>query len=53
MDYNDLLIEILNMTPEERKQPVRFAEESVWASDTYKNVGSVCKNYGDLYLIEE
>lgn len=53
MNYNDLLIEILNMTPVERKQHVRFTDRQGWAEDTYKNVERVYKRYGDLYLVEE
>lgn len=54
MNYNDLLIELINMTPEERKQPVRFAKDSTWAIDTYQNVNYVHKsNYDGIFLIEE
>lgn len=51
--YNDLLIEILNMTPDERKLPVMFTDSDVWAPENAQNVGKVIRRFGDVYLMRD
>jgi hypothetical protein len=52
MTWNDLLIEILNMSKEEREQLVRVADSKMWASDTSSLVEEVYNDpYNDIYLI--
>ena len=50
--YNDLLIEILNMTPDERKEPVMFTDSEVWAPERAQNVGKVYWHFGSIYLMK-
>jgi hypothetical protein len=55
MDWNDLLIEILNMTPEQRKKPVRYSSLSGWCAS---DVGVTCERLytdqdGDIYLVQD
>lgn len=45
MDYNDLLIEILNMTPEQRSQKVKVADSYVFGFN-----GSDCT---DIHRLED
>jgi len=49
--YNDLLIEILNMTPEERKQDVMVTDSATWAPDVAVKVGEVYRHFDDVYLM--
>lgn len=50
--YNDLLIEILNMTPEERKQDVMVTDSAMWASETAEKVGEVYHGFSHIYLMK-
>lgn len=53
MTYNDLLIEILNMTPEERKKYVRYTDNVNCPDDSTISIGTVYRFYGEIYLVEE
>lgn len=56
MDWNDLLIEILNMTPEQRKKPVRYSSPGYgWrASDVEVTCERLYTDLdGEIYLVED
>jgi len=53
LTYNDLLIEILNMTPDERKQPVMFTDSIMWLPENAQNVGEIIRHFGDVYLMRD
>ena len=50
--YNDLLIDILNMTPEERKQDVMVTTSATWAPECADKVGEVYRHFDDVYLLK-
>ena len=52
MTWNDLLIEILNMSKEEREQLVRVSDNKMWAVETSSLVEELYNDpYNDIYLI--
>jgi hypothetical protein len=54
MTYEKLLLQILDMTPEQRKQLVKVTDNTAWADESHKPVQEVwvtCWNPNDLYLV--
>lgn len=54
MTYEKLLLQILDMTPEQRKQLVKVTDNTAWADkshDLVQEVWVTCWNPNDLYLV--
>jgi len=54
MDYEQLLLQILDMTPEQRKQPVKVTNNAAWADERHTLVQEVwvnTRNSNDTYLV--
>ena len=54
MTYELLLLRILDMTPEQRKQPIKTTDNTVWADKNHKLVQEVWVapwNPNDPYLV--
>lgn len=41
MTYEQLLLQILDMTPEQRKQPIKITDNTAWADESHKLVREV------------
>lgn len=54
MSYEQLLLQILDMTPDQRKLPVRVTENTAWAAESHRRVQEVWVapwNPNDPYLV--
>ena len=54
MTYEKLLLQILDMTPEQRKQLVKVTDNTAWADEHHQRVQEVWVNPWDLgktYLV--
>lgn len=53
MTYNDLLIEILNLTPEQRKQQVLFTDNRTFPAEVSRSVTQLYFNFDEVYLLDD
>ena len=54
MTYEQLLLRILDMTPEQRKQPIKITNNTPWADQDHKLMQEVWIapwNPNELYLV--